>query len=168
MKTTDKSKKKKLVYEGVPDERKLNALKDGTRLEWVPTWEGALQYAPEDLKADRCLRIWHTFRSRKFGGRRIRIELKVTSKAYKGCYSQRQRARFVFCHKGPLLHLYRSTLTMFGYNSITLTMSPVSSHAASPWAGSPLVTLRMSLICSCSVFISTSILLLCSFLIPLC
>ena len=121
MKTTDKSKKKKLVFERVPDERKLTTLKDGTRLEWVPTWEGALQYAPADLKADRCLRIWHTFRSRKFGGRRIRIELKVTSKAYKGCYSQRQRARFVFCHKGPLLHLYRSTLTMLCLTGFAIT-----------------------------------------------
>ena len=114
-------KKRKLVFEAVPDERTLNALKDGTRLEWVPSWEGVLQYAPADLAADRNLRIWHTFRSKNFGGRRIRIELKATSKAYKGCYSQRQRARFVFCHKGQLLHLYRSTLTMLCLTGFTIT-----------------------------------------------
>ena len=114
-------KKRKFVLEAVPDERTLTTLKDGTRLEWVPTWEGALQYAPADLQADRCLRIWHTFRSRKFGGRRIRTELKVTSKAYKGCYSQRQRARFVFCHKGQQFHLYRSFLTMLCLTGFAIT-----------------------------------------------
>ncbi len=106
------TKKRKLVFEAVPDERSLMVLKDGTRLEWVPSWEGALQYAPEDLKNDRNLRIWHTFRSKKFGGRRIRIELKATSKAYKGRYSLHQRADFKFTHKGELIHLYRSYLTM--------------------------------------------------------
>lgn len=39
-------KKRKFVFEAVPDERTLTTLKDGTRLEWVPTWEGVLMYAP--------------------------------------------------------------------------------------------------------------------------
>ena len=121
MKTTDKSKKKKLVFEDVPDERTLNALKDGTRLEWVPTWEGALQYAPADLKADRCLRIWHTFRSKTFGGRRIRIELKPHLLVYHGRQIQRRRVDFKFNHKGQLTCLRRSQLTMLCLMGFAIT-----------------------------------------------
>ena len=121
MKTTDKRKKRKLVFEAVPDERTLNALKDGTRLEWVPTWEGALQYAPEDLKADRCLRIWHTFRSKTFGGRRIRIELKPHLPVYHGCDILRRRVDFKFKHKGQLTCLQRSQLTMLCLMGFTIT-----------------------------------------------
>ena len=121
MKTTDKSKKKKLVFEGVPDERTLNALKDGTRLEWVPTWEGALQYAPEDLKNDRNIRIWHTFRSKTFGGRRVRIELKPHLPVYQGRDILRRRVDFVFRHKGQLTCLRRSQLTMLCLMGFTIT-----------------------------------------------
>ena len=105
-------KKRKLVFEDVPDERTLTTLKDGTRLEWVPTWEGALQYAPADLKADRNIRIWHTFRSKRFGGRRIRIELQPTLPVFQDCDILRRRAEFKFCHKGESIHIYRSHLTM--------------------------------------------------------
>ena len=105
-------KKRKLVFEDVPDERTLTTLKDGTRLEWVPTWEGALQYAPTDLQADRNLRIWHTFRSKKFGGRRIRIELKPHLPVYQGSDILRRRVDFVFKHKRQLTCLRRSQLTM--------------------------------------------------------
>lgn len=114
-------KKRKFVFEDVPDERTLTTLKDGTRLEWVPTWEGALQYAPADLKADRCLRIWHTFRSKKFGGRRIRIELKPHLPVYHGCDILRRRVDFKFKHKGLLTCLQRSQLTMLCLMGFTIT-----------------------------------------------
>ena len=114
-------KKRKLVFEDVPDERTLTTLKDGTRLEWVPTWEGALQYAPEDLKADRCLRIWHTFRSKTFGGRRVRIELKPHLLVYHGRQIQRRRVDFKFNHKGQLTCLRRSQLTMLCLMGFTIT-----------------------------------------------
>ena len=111
MKTADKTKKRKYVFEAVPDERTLKALKDGTRLEWVPSWEGVLQWAPEDLENDRCLRIWHTFRSKNFGGRRIRIELKPHLPVYQGCDILRRRAEFVFWHKGQQQQILRTYLT---------------------------------------------------------
>ena len=114
-------KKRKFVFEDVPDERTLTTLKDGTRLEWVPTWEGALQYAPADLKADRCLRIWHTFRSKTFGGRRIRIELKPHLPVYHGCDILRRRVGFKFKHKGLLTCLQRSQLTMLCLMGFTIT-----------------------------------------------
>ena len=114
-------KKRKLVFEDVPDERTLTTLKDGTRLEWVPSWEGALQYAPADLKADRCLRIWHTFRSKNFGGRRIRIELKPHLPVYHGRHIQQRRVDFVFRHKGQLTCLRRSRLTMLCLMGFTIT-----------------------------------------------
>ena len=112
MNSIDNRKKRKLVFEGVPDERTLTALKDGTRLEWVPSWEGVLQWAPADLAADQNLRIWHTFRSKKFGGRRIRIQLRPSLAIYLGRDIQRRRAEFTFTHKGQLQNLYRSYLTM--------------------------------------------------------
>ena len=112
--------KRKLVFEAVPDERTLTTLKDGTRLEWVPSWEGALQYAPADLKADRNLRLWHTFRSKTFGGRRIRIELLPHLKVYQGCDIQRRRVDFVFRHKGQLTSLHRSRLTMLCLMGFTI------------------------------------------------
>ena len=121
MNSIDNRKKRKLVFEAVPDERTLTTLKDGTRLEWVPTWEGALQYAPEDLKADRCLRIWHTFRSKTFGGRRIRIELKPHLPVYHGCDILRRRVDFKFKHKGQLTCLQRSQLTMLCLMGFTIT-----------------------------------------------
>lgn len=106
------NKKRKLVFEPVPDERTLQALADGTRLEWVPSWEGALQWAPADLMADRNLRLWHTFRSKTFGGRRIRIELRPSLPVYQGRDIQRRRAEFTFRHKGEQIHVLRSNLTM--------------------------------------------------------
>jgi len=105
-------KKRKYVFEPVPDERSLMALKDGTRLEWVPSWEGVLQWAPADLAADRNLRLWHTFCSKNFGGRRIRIQLRPHMPVFQGRDIQRRRTDFRFTHKGELIHLYRSYLTM--------------------------------------------------------
>lgn len=105
-------KKRKYVFESVPDERSLMALKDGTRLEWVPSWEGVLQWAPADLVADRNIRIWHTFCSKKFGGRRIRILLRPHMPVFQGRDIQRRRTDFGFMHKGQKQYLYRSYLTM--------------------------------------------------------
>ena len=105
------TKKRKLVFEAVPDERTLTALADGTQLEWVPSWEGVLQWAPADLKNDRNLRIWHTFRSKNFGGRRVRIQLRPHLPGYLGPDCQRQRVRFTFKHKGNQVDLYRTYLT---------------------------------------------------------
>ena len=104
--------KRKKVFEAVPDARTLGCLADGTRLEWVPTWEGVLQYAPVDLKEDRNIRIWHTFRSKNFGGRCVRIQLRPNLPVYQGRNIQRRRAEFIFRDKGALIHLRRSRLTM--------------------------------------------------------
>ena len=104
--------KRKKIFEAVPDARTLGCLADGTRLEWVPTWEGVLQYAPVDLKEDRNLRLWHTFRSKKFGGRRVRIQLRPNLVGYQGPHIQRQRVRFMFRHKRQRIYLYRTRLTM--------------------------------------------------------
>ena len=105
-------KTRKKDFEAVPDARTLGCLADGTRLEWVPTWEGVLQYAPVDLKEDRSPRLWHTFRSKNFGGRRVRIELRPRLPVYMGSDIQRRRAEFKFCHKGKRLEISRSHLTM--------------------------------------------------------
>ena len=105
------TKKRKLVFEAVPDERTLTALADGTQLEWVPSWEGVLQWAPADLKNDCNLRIWHTFRSKNFGGRRVRIQLRPHLPVYQDSDILRRRAEFKFWHKGELVHIYRTYLT---------------------------------------------------------
>ena len=78
----------------------------------MPSWEGVLQYAPEDLKNDRNLRIWHVFNAMNYGGRRVRIQLRPSLPVYQGCCIQRRRADFIFWHKGQRIHLYRSHLTM--------------------------------------------------------
>ena len=114
-------KKRKFVFEDVPDERTLTTLKDGTRLEWVPTWEGVLMYAPEDLKMDRPVRIWHviTRKSKRHGVQRIRYELKprLDSCIYKknNPDNLRPRCRYSFSHHGRKVDLYRYHATLLAY-----------------------------------------------------
>ena len=105
-------KTRKLIFEAVPDARTLECLADGTRLEWVPTWEGVLQYAPVDLKEDRSPRLWHTFHSKTFGGRRVRIELKPYLHNFSGSNKIRKRIGYHFKHKGKRLEISRSHLAM--------------------------------------------------------
>lgn len=104
--------KNKKNFTSVPDARTLSYLPDGTRLEWVPGWEGALQYAPIDLKEDRPVRIWHTFLSKRHK-RRVRIRLAEKITKYKGIRDElRPRCLFQFRHNGKLIFLKRSHLTM--------------------------------------------------------
>lgn len=105
-------KTRKKVFEAVPDARTLGCLADGTRLEWVPTWEGVLQYAPVDLMEDRSPRLWHTFRSKNFGGRRVRIELKPQLQKLLGRRRKESRIKFNFSYKGKTVTIIRSHLTM--------------------------------------------------------
>ncbi len=105
-------KTRKLIFEDIPDARSLGNLADGTRLEWVPTWEGVLQYAPDDLREDRSPRLWHTFHSKNFGGRRVRIELKPYLHNFSGSHTLRKRIGYQFRHKGKLFEISRSHLAM--------------------------------------------------------
>ena len=111
-------KKRKFVFEAVPDERTLTTLKDGTRLEWVPSWEGALMYDPEDLLYNRPLRLW---RVRNHHGVRIRYELKGSVEKHKGCLALQPRYQFVFKYKGKDIHLLRSHATMLAWTGFALS-----------------------------------------------
>ena len=86
-------------------------LPDGTRLAWVPTWEGVLAYCPDDLKNDQRLRFWHVFRHKQLG--RVRIELKgsLLCRNEKENFA-RPRMSFKFLHKGKLIRIQASILTM--------------------------------------------------------
>ncbi len=118
------TKKTTKKFVAVPSLKELRALPDGTRLEWVPGYEEHLQYAPEDIKNDRCLRLWHTFRSKRLGGRRVRIEIKSSIWRIppdKG-NALRQRAVFRFrLHGKKLLILRRSQLTMLCIMGFAIT-----------------------------------------------
>ena len=105
-------KTRKLIFEDIPDSRSLGHLADGTRLEWVPTWEGVLQYAPDDLREDRSPRLWHTFHSKTFDGRRVRIQLKPYLHNFSGSHTLRKRIGYQFRHKGKLFEISRSHLAM--------------------------------------------------------
>ena len=118
---TTKKQTKRFVFATVTDKRSLFTLPDGTRLEWVPSWEGVLLFAPADIAADRPPRIWHTFRSKRFGGRRVRIELKPMLERYADSRNrQRPRVRFHFLFKGRDKLLYRSHLTWLCYTGFKL------------------------------------------------
>ena len=106
-------KKKKREFVAVEGERALHHLPDGTRLEWVPGYEEHLQYATDDIKNDRCLRLWHCFRSKRFGGRRMRYEIKPTLVLFRHDYhALRPRVKFEFRLNGKIQYLYRTHLTM--------------------------------------------------------
>ena len=117
------TKKKKISpFVEVKTLKELNALPDGTRLEWVPGYEEHLQYAPYDIQHDCFLRLWHTFRSKKYGGKRMRKEIKATLKRYRNNrHKLRPRARFVFKKNGKNTELYRSHMTMRCYTGFEIT-----------------------------------------------
>lgn len=91
--------------------------KPSGRLEWLPTWEGVLMYDPQDLAADRPLRLWHVIQSRRFrGGRKVCFELKplairLSSKTHERDWLQ-PRGAFVFWYRGRRIRLLRSHVTM--------------------------------------------------------
>ncbi len=87
----------------------IHRLPDGTKLEWVPTWEGVLQYAPDDLREDRPLRFWHVFYSKRLK-RTVRLRLHLTPKLSSETNSK-MRNRIKFWHKGKRFDLYVSYLT---------------------------------------------------------
>ena len=106
-------KKKYSPFVEVKSLRELNALPDGTRLEWVPGYEGHLQYAPYDLQHDCFMRLWHTFRSKAYGGKRMRKEIKATLNRFRHDRNKlRPRASFIVWMEGKKKHLFRSQLTM--------------------------------------------------------
>ena len=82
---------------------------DGTELQWVPTWEGVLQWAPDDLRADRPLRFWHVFYNRRLK-RTIRTRLQETAMA-SGRKLQYFRRTISFSHKGKNPTLWCAYLT---------------------------------------------------------
>ena len=88
----------------------------GLRLVDLPTWEGVLMYDPEDLNADRPLRLW---RVRRRGGKRLRYELKARIVRWSPRCSEgdrlRPRAEFTFQYRGKTIALYRSHATMLAY-----------------------------------------------------
>ena len=76
----------------------IHRLPDGTKLEWVPTWEGVLQYAPIDLAEDKVLRFWHVFYHKKFK-RTVRIRLNATV-FHSSTHNSVHRMVIKFFHKG--------------------------------------------------------------------
>ena len=105
--------KKKYQFVEVKNERELNALPDGTRLEWVPGYEEHLQYAPYDLQHDCFLRLWHTFRSKAYGGKRMRKEIKATLTRFRhDRHKLRPRALFKVFIEGKMMYMFRSRVTM--------------------------------------------------------
>ena len=89
--------------------KNISRTPDGTELEWVPTWEGVLQWAPDDLRADRPLRFWHVYYNRRLK-RTIRVLLHASMISYgKGRIDRRRY--IVFNHKGKSQSLKCSVLT---------------------------------------------------------
>ena len=89
--------------------KNISRTPDGTELQWVPTWEGVLQWAPDDLRADRPLRFWHVFYNRRLK-RTIRTRLKGGVKVT-GKTAIHHRIFLVFLHKGKMNNLQCSILT---------------------------------------------------------
>ncbi|MBR0433181.1 MAG: HNH endonuclease [Bacteroidaceae bacterium] len=89
--------------------RYISRTPDGTELQWVPTWEGVLQWAPDDLRADRPLRFWHVFYNRRLK-RTIRTRLQETAMA-SGRHKESFRRTISFNHKGKNITLWCSYLT---------------------------------------------------------
>ena len=88
----------------------------GLRLVDLPTWEGVLMYDPEDLNADRPLRLWRVSRR---GGKRLRYELKARIANCSPRAGEKQlllpRAEFKFRYRGKTIALYRSHATMLAF-----------------------------------------------------
>ena len=92
------------------------------RLEWVPTWEGVLQWCPADLAADRPLRFWRVRKDKK--GRMLRYQLATSifnfKKTRNGTDSIRKRRRITFSFKGQHYDLYCSALTVLCRDGFTI------------------------------------------------
>ena len=82
---------------------------DGTELQWVPTWEGVLQWAPDDLRADRPLRFWHVFYNKRLK-RTVRVRLHAIPRL-SCCVCMKMRNTIKFWHKGKRVQLHASNLT---------------------------------------------------------
>ena len=89
--------------------KNIDRTPDGTKLEWVPSWEGVLQWAPDDLRADRPLRFWHVFYNRRLK-RTIRTRLQETAMA-SGHHKESFRRIILVSHKGKTITLWCSYLT---------------------------------------------------------
>ena len=87
----------------------IHRLPDGTKLEWVPTWEGVLQYAPDDLREDRPLRFWHVFYHKQLK-RTVRVRL-LPNPHLPNKINMKMRNEIKFRHKGKLVPLAISHLT---------------------------------------------------------
>ena len=89
--------------------RYISRTPDGTELQWVPTWEGVLQWAPDDLRDDRPLRFWHVFYHKRLK-RTVRTRLQPTYSSNRRINSRIRRV-IHFSHKGKNLTLSCSNLT---------------------------------------------------------
>lgn len=89
--------------------KNIDRTPDGTELAWVPTWEGVLQWAPDDLRADRPLRFWHVFYHKRLK-RTVRTRLKGGVKVT-GKNTNHHRIFLVFRHKENMINLQCSILT---------------------------------------------------------
>ena len=89
--------------------KNIDRTPDGTELQWVPTWEGVLQWAPDDLRADRPLRFWHVFYNRRLK-RTIRVRLKAVVKNT-NIASCQYRKYLTFSHKNKKINLQCALLT---------------------------------------------------------
>ena len=87
----------------------IHRLPDGTKLEWVPTWEGVLQYAPIDLREDRPLRFWHVFYHKQLK-RTVRVKL-IGTVRHSSADNCVYRRIFKFIHKGKFVSMGASNLT---------------------------------------------------------
>ena len=90
--------------------KNISRTPDGTELQWVPTWEGVLQWAPDDLRADRPLRFWHVFYNKRLK-RTVRLQLQPSYSANRRTNSRIRRI-IGFSHKGKDFTLYCSHLTV--------------------------------------------------------
>ena len=93
------------------------------RLEWVPTWEGVLQWCPADLAADRPLRFWRVRKDKK--GRMLRYQLATSLYDYTNpanvANSFRKRRKIMFRFKGRMITILCSVLTILCRDGFAIT-----------------------------------------------
>jgi hypothetical protein len=80
---------------------------DTLHLEWVPTWEGALKYCPDDLRQDKPLRFWRVRRLKS--GKKVIYQLKA---GLRSSNHFKQRYQLTVRVKGKKTTIYLSYLTM--------------------------------------------------------
>ena len=97
----------------IETEEQLFHLADGTQLEWVPTWEGILLYAPDDIRNDRPLRLWKVRNPwfNKALPKRYRLSEHIRTNRHSSCFL-RPRVFFGFGLNGKRFFILRSKITV--------------------------------------------------------